>query len=632
MKEDIKEDVKEEIKEEIKEDIQEDIQEDIKEKGASKVEKLTKLNRQATHVELEDTELSPDTQNAESTLDPEVLTNAQNTNLFEYEQAHLDSRHHGILKGFKAMTPDEIIQWQNELITKPLLRLPSSLEEISIQLFKNLVSYMGDRKSSKNPHLHIVKHTRLAMGSPEEVKDEAYMQVIKQITRNPNPESAEKGWKMFSIMASCYPPSLELYYALIHYLLDIIKTGDEDLQKRANYILIRLNKTFESRRKLSPSDDEIRHVEEMKPISIEMHFFSGAATSIQVESYTTIRELKTQVMSKLSLNISRIPFYSIFEMCYKKDCIEERYIDEFDKVCDILSVWQRETDNYKKEKSKEKEEDSKIEFKFFLKLLLYYDFNPEDVDAVTMTYVQCNFDVINDRYNLSEEDIIKLGAIQLYVNYSDLEQEEILKNLNDHIKDYITKKIITNNTQEFWVDKIMTRFNENKFKTSLEAKNEYLNILKNNELYKSNQFMCTYNSKLNTANNNSENIPNPSHIPEECIVAVKPNELIITDMERNKIYNIPLTLLASWGVNSELFVIVEKKSEKEWSKSYFNCNQSKLFKIILDTYTNILVGKNMVEIMTERLETCKMFESLPAALLKPGESLRIRQSTIYMNS
>ena len=163
MKEDIKEDekeeIKEEVKEEIKEDIQEDIQEDIKEKGASKVEKLTKLNRQATHVELEDTELSPDTQNAESTLDPEVLTNAQNTNLFEYEQAHLDSRHHGILKGFKAMTPDEIIQWQNELITKPLLRLPSSLEEISIQLFKNLVSYMGDRKSSKNPHLHIVKHS-----------------------------------------------------------------------------------------------------------------------------------------------------------------------------------------------------------------------------------------------------------------------------------------------------------------------------------------------------------------------------------------------------------------------------------------------------------------------------------------
>ena len=52
------------------------------------------------------------------------------------------------------------------------------------------MSYMGDRRSSKSPQLHVIKHIRLAMGSPEEVKDEAYLQVIKQITRNPNPESA----------------------------------------------------------------------------------------------------------------------------------------------------------------------------------------------------------------------------------------------------------------------------------------------------------------------------------------------------------------------------------------------------------------------------------------------------------
>jgi hypothetical protein len=602
---------------------------DVNDNDLSIIEKLTMQNRQASTFEFDQIELSPDTENAEAQLDQEVLSAAQSTNLFEYEQAHLNKRYQGF---FKAMTPDEILQWQDKAITKPLLKLPSSLEEISIQLFKNLRSYMGDRKSSKSPQLHAVKHTRLAMGSPEEVKDEAYIQVIKQITRNPNPESAQKGWNLFAIMASCYPPSLELYYALIHYLLDIIKTGDETLQKRANYIVMRLNKTFESRRRLSPSDLEIKHVEEMKPIIIEMNFFSGAATTCQVESYTTIRELKTQVMAKLNLNISRIPFFSIFEMCYKTNCIEERYINEFDKVCDILSIWQRETDNYKKEKAKNKDKDDYIEFKFFLKLLLYYDFNPEDLDAVTMTYVQCNFDVVNDRYNLSEEDIIKLGAIQLYVDYSSLEKEDILKKLDDNVKDYIPKKIFNTNTTEHWTEKIKEKFNENNFKTKLEAKNEYLNVLKTNDLYKSIQFLCTYSSKLNTANNNSEKIPNPSHIPEECIVAVKPNEIVITDMNRNKIYSIPLTLLASWGVNSEVFVIVEKKSDKEFSKSYFNCNQTKLFKIIIDTYTNILVGKNMVEIMTERLETCKLFETLPATKLRPGESLRIRQSTIYMNN
>ena len=601
--------------------------EDVNDNELATIEKLTVQNRQASTFEFEHLELSTDIANAESVLDQELISAAQNTNLLEYEQTHLATRYKGF---FKAMTPEEIMQWQNSIIRSPLLRLSSSLEEISLQLFKNMMSYMGDRRSSKRPQLHIIKHTKLVMGAPEEIKDEAYLQVIKQITRNPKPASAQKGWNLFAIMASCYPPSLELYYALIHYLLDIIKTGEEDLQKRANYIAIRLSKTFESRRKLFPSTLEIKHVEEMKPIIVEINFFSGAATTCKVESYTTIRELKTQVMTKLNLNISRIPFFSIFERCFKSDCIEERYLNEFDKVCDILSIWQRETDNFKKENEKAKDKNIRIEFKFFLKLLVYYDFNPEDIDSVTMTYVQCNFDVINDRYKLSEADIIKLGSIQLYVDYSSLEKEEIITKLNENIKAYIPKQIYNQNSNgEYWSEKIIKEFEKNDFKTKMEAKNEYLNILKNNCLYKSIQFICEYSPKLNTANNNSYKVPNPSHIPEECIVAVKPNEIIITDMNRNKIYSVPLTLIASWGVNSEVLLFVEKKSEKEYSKSYFNCNQTKLFKIIIDTYTNMLVGKNMVEIMTERIDTCKLFENLPATKLKPGESLRIRQSTIY---
>ena len=585
----------------------------------STIEKLTMQNREATKYDFENMELSPDTENAETVLDPELISAAENTNLFEYEQTHLNKRYKGF---FKNMNPDEIISWQGSLLKKPLLKLPGSLEEIALQLFKNLVSYMGDRSSSKAPPLHAIKHTRLALRSPEEVKDEAYLQVIKQITRNPNPNRCVRGWNMLALMASCYPPSMELYHALIHYFLDIIKTGDEDLAKRANYIAIRLSKTFESRRKIAPSDIEIKHVEAMKPIVIQMNFFSGAATSCQVESYTTIRELKTIVMRKLELNISRIPYFSIYEMCIKPDCIEERYINEFEKVCDIIAVWQKETETYK-------EKNINVEFKFYLKLLLYYEYNPEDIDSVTMTYVQCNFEVLNNRYKLSQEDIAKLAAIQLYIDYLPLEENEMLNKLKEDVKSFVPKNAFNLDSAEGWINKIEKEFGEFKFKTKLDAKIAYLNILQTNELYRSCQFRCIYSKKSNTAINNSEKVENPNHIPEECIVAVKPNEIVITDLDRNKIYSIPLTILASWGVNAELFVIVEKKNDKEFSKSYFNCNQSKLFKIIIDSYTNILSGKNMVEIMTERVETCKLFESLPATKLKAGESLRIRQSSIY---
>ena len=246
-----------------------------------------------------------------------------------------------------------------------------------------------------------------------------------------------------------------------------------------------------------------------------------------------------------------------------------------------------------------------------------------------MTYVQCNFEVLKGKYKLSEPDIIKLGAIQLFVDFGHLGQEQAKSHLTEDVKKYIPVKKTQANSESSWAAKIMDEYSNLHFSSKLEAKNAYLNILKTNDLYQSCQFICTYDSKLNSANNNSQKVPNPSHIPEECILAVKPSEIVITDINRNKIYSFPLTIVASWGVNSELFVIVEKKSDKDYSKSYFLCNQPKLFKIIIDSYTNAMVGKNMVEIMTERVETCKLFESLPFTKLKPGESLRTRQATVY---
>ena len=267
-------------------------------------------------------------------------------------------------------------------------------------------------------------------------------------------------------------------------------------------------------------------------------------------------------------------------------------------------------------------------------MLFDYDYNPEDLDSVTMTYVQCNFEVVKGKYNLTEDQLMKLGAIQLYIDYGHLSPDEIKNNLKEHINNFVplckrNNKNSDFNSDSFWIDNIYEEFTKLNFKSKLAAKNEYLNILKNNELFQSCQFVCIYDPKLNNTNNNSQRVPNPCHITENCIVAVKPNEIIITDSNRNKIYSMPLTSIASWGVNSEVFVIVEKKGEKEFSKSYFSCNQTKLFKIIIDSYTNILVGKNMVEIMSERVETCKLFESLSVTKLKPGESLRARQATSY---
>ena len=586
---------------------------------SSTIEKLTEINRDPTLCKIEDMDLSPDVDSAKNVLGDELINQVSNFNLLDYENEHLRNHYRGF---FTLMTPEEIMVHQKSLLKKPLTHLPSSLDDMAIQLFKNLVSYMGDRHSSKKPNLHLLKHTKIAMSSPEELKDEAYLQVIKQITNNPDDESRIKGWNFFSIMASVYPPSMELYYCLIKYLLDIIDGNDDTFKKKANYIAIRLMKTFESKRRYSPTLSEINYIIQMKPIIVEIHFLSMAATTMKFESYTTIRDLKTSVMKKLHLNINRIPYYALYEYCYKPDCIEERYLSENYKVCDVLSVWDKEIEDHIKKKLP-------IKFKIYLKIQLYYNYNPEDIDAVTMHYVQTNFEVLKGLYRLSPEDINQLAAIQFYINYGKISDDDILRHVSTEIKRSVPCNTLFHiEDGEVTVEKIIHLYKNFKFESKLQAKNQYLNILKKNDLWETTQFTCIYSSKYNTENTNSQKIENPDHIPENCVVCISPKEVIITDEDRNVVLKLKYKYLASWGVNGDLFVIV-KKQDKVFNKMYFESSQSQLFKILIDSYAGILAGKNMVDIMLQTAETCKMFETLPISKGKKGESIRSRQSTIY---
>ena len=121
---------------------------------------------------------------------------------------------------------------------------------------------MGDRKSTKQPINHVIKFLKFAINSSEELKDESYIQVLRQITSHKDYDKCLRGWIFFSILASCYAPSLELYYCILKFLLNEIKTSsDKNIVNRGKYIIARLYKSFESRRSQIPSNEEIMHIE-----------------------------------------------------------------------------------------------------------------------------------------------------------------------------------------------------------------------------------------------------------------------------------------------------------------------------------------------------------------------------------
>lgn len=90
--------------------------------------------------------------------------------------------------------------------------LEKPLCKIALKCFKDLQRIMGDRKPgmSAKSQLEVVRnHIDLALREPA-LRDELYLQVLKQITENPARTSLMKGWEVMCVYSVNFPPSKEL--------------------------------------------------------------------------------------------------------------------------------------------------------------------------------------------------------------------------------------------------------------------------------------------------------------------------------------------------------------------------------------------------------------------------------------
>jgi hypothetical protein len=122
---------------------------------------------------------------------------------------------------------------------------------------------MMDRKTSKKPIKHAKKHIKLTLYAHQELKDEAYVQVLKQIKEHKDPAKSLRGWNFLAILTSCYEPSEKLYYAILNFLISEIRTNsNKEIVHHSNYVLTRMNKIYNmKKRKNLPSDREIGFIE-----------------------------------------------------------------------------------------------------------------------------------------------------------------------------------------------------------------------------------------------------------------------------------------------------------------------------------------------------------------------------------
>ena len=111
-----------------------------------------------------------------------------------------------------------------------------------------------------------------------------------------------------AIMASCFvPKNNDIYNIILNYLFfEMQNEKEQQIINHIKYIFVRMIKIKGKERHHVPCEEEITCVERLLSIELPVKFFTGTQTTIKVESYTTIKELKMELMTKLDFNIQRV--------------------------------------------------------------------------------------------------------------------------------------------------------------------------------------------------------------------------------------------------------------------------------------------------------------------------------------
>lgn len=591
-------------------------------KEVSKLEQYADIFRQATEYNIENTPYSPDCQLEFSTFDKEFMQKVQSNVFEEFLEAWLPKR----TSWGKPVPNNKIVVYSNKSISKPITNLSKDISSIALQTFKNILSYCGERKSSKEEIRHAQKLVLIGMNSAGEIRDEIYMQIVKQLIGNPNDDKCARVWKLLAVISSVFPPTDSLFYPFLNYLHTVANDAksSNDFKSYAKLAFKRLYRAFNDEvRKEPPSSEEIKFIEARKQIMVPFYLMTGANTYVAVESYSNALDVKEAIMKKLELNIQRLNYYSLYEICERKDVIEERFIENHERILDLYSLWEVE-------KKINKSKDDVPDFKMYLRVRIFYSLKETDIDSVTMFYTQMVYDVVNSRFPMKESDIITLAALQMQVDRGDYtgSSDKILKDLNI----YIPSVSIDQYPDKIWLEKILPVYANLAGYKKIDAKLAYLKHIEKWPLYLSQQYFAKYSRR----NPNDDDMGIPENVT--IILAVRPQGIILCDAntrepilkkgdkEDKKPHEYTFAEVLTWGVSTEYFVIVVGNQDNQ-NKIYLETSQGRAIDFLMQAYTNISLGKSIQQLGVQSLThgTKKTADSLKVNTAK----IQNRNATVF---
>ncbi|GLC77793.1 hypothetical protein PLESTB_000955500 [Pleodorina starrii] len=382
--------------------------------------------------------------------------------------------------GSGGFTLDDLLMFSNEPIPTSLLKLSNDHISRAVKMFSGILKYMGET-GEQLPAIQSLeiaqKLLHQGLKRPE-LKDELYMQLIKQTRGNPGISSRVKAWELFHLVASTMPPSKEFVTMVSEYIHAVAHEEQEDafVRQLATRTWNSLKRSAKAGpRRTLPQIDEIDALLNGRQLQAIVFFLDETFEELTYDVTTTVLEAVEQLANLIKLQ--NYTTFTLFE-CRKAvgakqagvEPIADEHIllDDNKYVADVLC-------EFRNSKLTREGFNSKLLFK--KRMFRETDETITEPQFVNLSYVQAQHDYLQGNYPVVREDASQMCALQI--------QAEHASTLNDNeeqvmlcIEKYITKQVLMTRPRDEWKADVTARYRALEQFSKEDARLQFLRILR----------------------------------------------------------------------------------------------------------------------------------------------------------
>lgn len=305
---------------------------------------------------------------SENSNNDDNIYNVDKSNIIEYAEQHFNQHPRDPTNGARVIktlarrrksidiTTSEYLSKGEMLSYNSSFTIPNSHvkmhdphnAQLSCTIFKNLCRYMTGESSKFDVETRIIQSIIRHGIEKSELRDEIYVQIIRQLTNNPNHEYSLRLWILLGLVSASFSPSKAFGKHLIACIRNKPRK-DPSITCHAQFCLDNLQTPRLYTRKFPPSPVEIQASSSFKNLSCDIHILDGRCETISVHPCETAHDTLIKLANKIGLQSTE--GWALYESYtsglskyphpeYEQKGDFERSVRSHHLMADLVAVWQ----------------------------------------------------------------------------------------------------------------------------------------------------------------------------------------------------------------------------------------------------------------------------------------------------